>query len=57
MDFLRRVLRRFSGGNFRCEVLDWHKPSKRWGWDGCSFTSACAHCGKCLLRDSQSNWF
>lgn len=50
-------LRRFFGDNFRCRVLGWHKPTERWGWDGCSLTSTCVCCGKRLLRDSQAGWF
>ena len=43
--------------SFRCEVLDWHKPSDKIGFDGCSFTSVCKRCGRELLQDSQGNWF
>lgn len=27
------------------------------GFDGCSFTSECARCGRRILQDSQGGWF
>jgi len=39
------------------DVMGWHKPTDQQGWDGCSFTSTCKHCGKKIMQDSQGNWF
>ena len=42
---------------FLCNVLGWHKPTNRVGFDGCSMTSNCKNCGKEIMKDSQGNWF
>lgn len=40
-----------------CDHMGWHFPGNTQGFDGCSFTSTCARCGKKILQDSQGNWF
>jgi len=42
---------------FLHDILGWHSPDLKIGFDGCSFTSTCKHCGKKILQDSQGNWF
>lgn len=42
---------------FLCNILGWHRPIEKIGFDGCSMISICKHCGKRILRDSQGNWF
>lgn len=38
-------------------VMGWHKPDDKQGFDGCSFISHCKYCGKEIMQDSQGNWF
>lgn len=42
---------------FKCNILDWHKPQKQIGFDGASFCSTCRYCNREILQDSQGNWF
>lgn len=39
------------------DIMGWHKPNEKIGFDGASFTSKCKICGKEILQDSQGNWF
>ena len=39
------------------DLLQWHVPNDEQGFDGCSFTSTCKHCGEEIMQDSQGNWF
>lgn len=38
-------------------ILDWHQPSDKETFDGCSFHCKCKYCGKEIMQDSQGNWF
>jgi hypothetical protein len=40
-----------------CGWLDWHSPSSRIGFDGCSLYSTCKNCGEKILKDSNGDWF
>ena len=42
---------------FYHDVMGWHVPNGNQGFDGCSFTSICKHCGEEIMQDSQGNWF
>lgn len=42
---------------FLCNVLGYHSPIEKIGFNGCSMTSTCEYCGKEILKDSQGNWF
>ena len=42
---------------FYHDVMAWHLPIEKQGFNGCSFTSICKHCGKDIMQDSQGGWF
>lgn len=42
---------------FYHDIMGWHKPDTKIGYDGTSFTAKCRFCGKEILQDSQGNWF
>lgn len=42
---------------FYHDIMGWHKPDEKIGFDGASFTAKCKICGKEILQDSQGNWF
>lgn len=39
------------------DIMGWHQPIESIGFNGCSFTSKCKHCGKKIMQDSMGNWF
>lgn len=41
---------------FSC-CLEYHRPTGKVGFDGCSLSCVCKKCGDELLQDSQGNWF
>lgn len=48
--------------SFRCEVLDWHKPTMirvTISLVGLPIQveSVCKRCGRPIMKDSQGNWF
>ena len=47
-----------GGKSFRCEVLDWHKPTTIYVKGlSITFESTCKRCGRPIMQDSQGNWF
>lgn len=42
---------------FYHDLLNWHQPNNKQGFNGSSFTSECKYCGKHIMQDSQGNWF
>jgi len=42
---------------FYHDILEWHQPNNKEGFDGCSYHSICKYCGKEIMQDSQGNWF
>lgn len=45
------------GKKFYHNIMGWHQPDNKVGFDGCSATSTCKYCHKRILQDSQGNWF
>lgn len=45
--------------SIRCDVLDWHKPSKDLAVRamGIGYEATCRRCGGSLLQDSWGQWF
>lgn len=41
---------------FSC-CLEYHRPTGKVSFDGCSLGCVCEKCGEELLQDSQGNWF
>ena len=45
------------GKKFYHNIMGWHQPDDKVGFDGCSLTATCKYCHKRILQDSQGNWF
>lgn len=42
---------------FKCNILDWHKPNDEVRIEHHIIKSKCKYCGRKITIDSQGNWF